>query len=87
MRVGDYIEVYCSRCKRPSDHSVVAIEGDKVTRVSCRTCDYTHSYREGQKGKNQMTKEEAFNKVLASVMGSMPGGMPEEKSKGRKKKS
>jgi transposase-like protein len=86
VQVGDYVETYCSKCKRPSDHSVVAMEGDKVTRVRCRTCDYDHSYRAGQTGKKEMTKEEAFNKVLASVMGTMPGGMPEEKPKGKKKK-
>ncbi len=86
MQVGDYIEAYCSKCKRPSDHSVVAVEGDKVTHVRCRTCDYEHSYRVGQKGKNQMTKEEAFNKVLASVMGSMPGGMPAADDKPKRKK-
>ena len=84
MRVGDYIDAYCSHCKNVLDHSVVALEGDKVSRVRCRTCDYEHSYRAGQKGKKEMTKEEAFQKVLASVMGTMPGA-PAEKPKKKKR--
>ena len=85
MRVGDYIDAYCSRCKRVMDHSIVAMEGSEVSRVSCRTCDYEHAYRPGQTGKKELTKVEAFNKVLASVMGTIPG-VAEEKPKSKRKK-
>jgi len=84
MRVGDYIDAYCSRCKRVLDHSVVSLEGDEVSRVRCRTCEYEHTYRKGVTGKKERTKEEAFQKVLASVMGTIPAA--DEKPKGRKKK-
>jgi transposase-like protein len=83
MRVGDYIDAYCSRCKRVLDHSVVALEGDEVSRVRCRTCEYEHSYRKGVTGKKELTKEEAFQKVLASVMGTIP---PADEKPKRKKK-
>lgn len=39
MRLGDYIDDYCSRCKRSTDHAVVSMEGEAVQRVRCRTCE------------------------------------------------
>ena len=88
MRVGDYIDAYCSRCKRVMDHTIVSMEGNEVSRVRCRTCDYEHAYRPGQTGKKELTKEEAFNKVLASVMGTIPGAAAaqEKPTKSRRKK-
>jgi len=83
MRVGDYIDAYCSRCKRVMDHTIVAMEGTDVSRVRCRTCDYEHTFRPGVTGKKELTKEEAFNKVLASVIGTIPAA--EEKPKKKRK--
>ena len=71
MRLGDYIDDYCSRCKRGTDHAVVSLAGEAVKKVRCRTCDYEHNYRKNKGGKKEMTKAEAFDRVLASVMGSL----------------
>ena len=71
MRLGDYIDDYCSRCKRGTDHAVVSLVVEDVKKVRCRTCSYEHTYRNNRGGKKEMTKEEAFNKVLASVMGTI----------------
>jgi len=86
MRVGDYIDAYCSRCKRVMDHTIVAMEGNDVSRARCRTCEYEHTYRPGQTGKKELTKEEAFNKVLASVMGTIPAAEEKKPKSSRKKK-
>lgn len=72
MRLGDYIDDHCSRCKRTSDHSVVAMVGEEVVKVMCRTCNSEHKYRHNRSGKKELTTEEAFQKVLESVSGSMP---------------
>lgn len=69
MRLGDTVEDYCSRCKLSLDHSVVAMSGEEVLKVLCRTCNSEHKYRKNRSGKKQMTAQEAFNKVLASVTG------------------
>jgi hypothetical protein len=71
MRLGDYIDDHCSRCKRSTDHAVVSMDGDEVLKVRCRTCGSEHKYRHNQTGKKEMTKEEAFQKVLASVTGQI----------------
>jgi hypothetical protein len=83
MRLGDYVDDHCSRCKRTTDHSVVAMAGEEVLKVRCGTCSYEHKYRHNKTGKKEMTKEEAFQKVLASVTSQL-GGSPAE---GSKKKS
>jgi len=66
MRLGDIVEDYCTRCKLSLDHSIVAMNGEEVLQVRCRTCNGEHKYRKNR-GKKQMTAQEAFNKVLASV--------------------
>jgi len=64
------------------DHSVVSISGEQAARVRCRTCDYEHTYRKNRGGKKEMSAKQAFDHVLASVMGSMPSA---EKPKKRRK--
>ena len=81
MRLGDYIDDHCSRCKRTTDHSVVAMVGEEVVKVMCRTCNSEHKYRHNQQWEKEMTAEEAFQKVLANVSGSMPTGERTAKKK------
>lgn len=82
MRLGDYIDDHCSRCKRTTDHSVVAMAGDEVIQTRCRTCNSEHKYRHNKSKTKEMTAKEAFDKVLASVTGSMS----EAEKPSRKKK-
>jgi 1-deoxy-D-xylulose 5-phosphate reductoisomerase len=71
MRLGDMIDDHCSRCKRTTDHAIVAMTGDDVVKVVCRTCNSEHKYRHNKTGKKEMTAEQAFQQVLASVTGQM----------------
>ena len=80
MRIGDYVDDYCSRCKRTTDHSVAAMTDNDVKKVRCRTCEYEHTYRHNKTARKEMTAKEAFDKVLANVMESMPQA-PEPKKK------
>lgn len=68
MRLGDYVDDYCSRCRRTTDHAVVSMSGEDLQKVRCRTCDSEHKYRHNKGGRKEMSAKEAFNKVLASVM-------------------
>ena len=70
MRLGDDIDDHCSRCKRTTDHSVVAMAGDDVLKTRCRTCGGEHKYRQNKSRSKELTAKEAFDKVLASVTGS-----------------
>lgn len=81
MRLGDDVDDYCSRCKLSTTHSVVSLVGDDVKKVRCRTCNYEHNYRKNKGGRGPMSKKEAFDQVMASVMGGVPEG---EKKSGKK---
>ena len=70
-RLGDDIDDYCSRCQRTTDHSVVVMAGDEVQKVRCRTCSFEHKYRKNKGGRKEMTAQDAFQKVLASVSGQV----------------
>lgn len=72
MRLGDYIDDHCSRCKRTTDHSIVAMAGEEVLKTRCRTCNSEHKYRHNKSRSKEMTAKEAFDKVLASVTGAEP---------------
>ena len=85
MRLGDSVDDYCSRCKRTTDHAVVSMAGEEVQKVLCRTCNYEHKYRRNKTARKEMTKEEAFQKVLASVTGQLGGATPETPKKKRSK--
>jgi hypothetical protein len=81
VRLGDYIDDYCTRCKRSTDHSIAAIVGDEVQKVACRICHTEHPFRHNDSGKP--TKEQAFNKLLEtakgqidSASGKTPAGTP-----------
>jgi hypothetical protein len=81
-RLGDDIDDYCSRCQRTTDHSVVVMAGDDVQKVRCRTCNFEHKYRKNKGGRKEMSAQEAFQKVLASVSGQMgEGGSAKAKKK------
>jgi len=83
MRLGDYIDDYCSRCKRSTDHAVVSMDAETVQRVRCRTCGFEHKYRGNKSGKKELTPQEAFQKVLQSVTGQV-GTAGASKKKGGK---
>jgi hypothetical protein len=72
MRLGDDIDDHCSRCKRTTDHSIVAMAGDEVLKSRCRTCGGEHKYRQNKSRNKEMTAKEAFDKVLSSVTGDEP---------------
>ncbi len=84
-RLGDEVDDYCSRCKRTTDHRVVSMAGDEVSKVRCGTCTYEHNYRHNRTGRKEMTAKEAFDRVLASVTNTQPGlQTPAPKKKSRR---
>ena len=48
MRLGDYIDDYCTRCKRSTDHSIAAMVVEEVQKVACRICHTEHPYRHNE---------------------------------------
>lgn len=44
-RVAKDIISYCPSCRMDLNHTVVAVDGDKVVRVLCLTCKKEHAFR------------------------------------------
>lgn len=68
IRLGDIIDDYCTRCRLLTNHSVVAMVGEEVKKVRCRTCNHEHEYRQGKGGQKKTKKASAYEQVLASVL-------------------
>jgi hypothetical protein len=85
MRLGDYIDDYCTRCKRSTDHSVVSMLGEEVLKTRCRTCDNEHKYRANKGGKKEMSAKDAFD-ILMARAGAGQTQQPTAEKKGRKAK-
>lgn len=44
-KVGQDIVAYCTKCKKDLDHVIVALLGEKVKKVLCKTCEKEHVYK------------------------------------------
>ena len=42
---GDDVDSYCTRCRLDLGHIIIAMMGEKIVKVKCKTCGSTHSFR------------------------------------------
>lgn len=42
---GENIASYCTKCKLSLDHTIVAMSGEAIAKVKCKTCGSTHKFR------------------------------------------
>ena len=45
-RVGQEISAYCGKCKDERSHTVTAMDGDAVKKVTCSMCGSLHNYKQ-----------------------------------------
>jgi hypothetical protein len=43
---GDNIASYCTKCKLGLDHVIVAMDGETIVKVKCKTCGSAHKFRD-----------------------------------------
>ncbi len=43
---GDSITSYCTKCKLGLEHVIVALEGEEIVKVKCKTCGSAHKFRD-----------------------------------------
>jgi hypothetical protein len=67
-RLGDDLDDYCIKCKRLTNHSILALVGGEPAKVRCRTCYHEQPFRKGEipPSKRDLKKAELFAAVLAS---------------------
>lgn len=44
-KAGSDIDAYCSKCDLDLAHVIIAMIGDRVVKVQCKTCRSPHAYR------------------------------------------
>ena len=47
-RLGDYVDDYCPRERRVTNHAIVAIVDETVRQTRCTTCDAEHAFKGGR---------------------------------------
>lgn len=55
MSAGENIASYCTRCKLVLDHVIVAMDGDAIAKVKCKTCGSAHKHRSAEDAKKVRT--------------------------------
>ncbi len=94
-RLGDDVDDYCIKCKRLTNHSIIAIVESEPATVRCRTCYHEQAWRRGEipPTKKELKKAALFAAVLQQVPGASetpaetPAAEPEEKKPADPKKS
>jgi len=45
LKPGSEVDAWCTKCRMDLLHRIIAMEGPKIARVECRTCNGHHNYR------------------------------------------
>jgi phage FluMu protein Com len=53
---GDTIASWCTKCRLGLDHTIVAMEGEAIVKVKCRTCGSTHKFRNPSEAPKKKTR-------------------------------
>lgn len=48
---GENIASHCTKCKLVLDHTIVAMDGETIAKVKCKTCGSSHKYRTAEDAK------------------------------------
>ena len=56
-QVAKDIMAYCTSCKRNLIHIIVALDGEKIARVLCRSCKKEHAYKPPKNVKEAQPKK------------------------------
>lgn len=72
LRLGDDVDDYCVKCKRLTNHSILAMVDGEPAKVRCRTCYAEQQYRKCEipPSKKDLKKAALFNQVLSGIPGA-----------------
>jgi len=44
-KTGQNIDSFCGRCKQSSEHTIMELDSETVSKVRCKSCGNTHKFR------------------------------------------
>ena len=81
---GENIASYCTKCKLNLDHTIVAMDGETIVKVTCKTCGSKHKFKsptDAPKARAPRAKNGNGTKMSAESL--WEAGMAEAKGKSR----
>ncbi len=63
LTAGENIGSYCTKCRLVIDHVIIAMEGEVIAKVKCKTCGSAHKYRSAADVKPARTKKKESAKT------------------------
>jgi hypothetical protein len=82
--VGQNINSYCGKCKLNLDHTIMAMDGEAISKVRCKSCGGSHKFRsplDAQKVRKPRAKKGAGEIATAEIIWA--AGLAEAKGKER----
>lgn len=79
-KTGGEIDAYCTKCRLDLTHRIIAMVGDVVKKVECKTCNSHHLYRRPKTERDAATarmEKRAEDRKAAAASGG--GGTKSEK--------
>ena len=77
---GENIASYCTKCKINLDHAIVAMTGETIAKVKCKTCGSVHKFRNPADPPKVRAPRVKKNKIDAAVA-TWEAGMAEARGK------
>jgi len=65
---GDNVASYCTKCKLGLDHVVVAMDGESIAKVKCKTCGSTHKFKDPAAVKRPRTAKKDDTAATAETL-------------------
>jgi DNA-directed RNA polymerase subunit M/transcription elongation factor TFIIS len=81
---GKDIHSYCGKCKLNLDHTIMAMDGEVITKVRCKSCGSSHKFKAplvAQKVRKPSAKKDAKEAATAEIV--WEAGLAEAKGKER----
>jgi hypothetical protein len=78
---GENIASHCTKCKIVLDHVIVAMTGDTIAKVKCKTCNSVHKFRNPADPPKVRVPRAKKDKSAASASASWEAGMAEARGK------
>jgi len=81
---GKNIESYCTKCKLNLDHTIMAMAGETIAKVRCKTCGGAHKFKspaDAPKARKPRVKKGAGSEATAEII--WEAGLSEAKGKER----
>jgi NMD protein affecting ribosome stability and mRNA decay len=84
IAAGKNIEAYCTKCRLNLDHTIMAMIGETIAKVRCKTCGGAHKFKnpaEAPKARKPRVKKGVTAEATAAIL--WEAGLSEAKGKER----